>query len=101
LGLAGLTGSVLLLTVALQNGQRPSATTRYRAAAWRRVDWIVVVSASVALLLFLWRRWVNPEAAIFNPYPDLTWPVTDVLLLAGLAPLIAPAFFPPRPEDQP
>ncbi len=100
-GLAGLTGSVLLLTVALRHGQRPSATTRYREAAWRRVDRIVVVSASVALLLFLWRRWVNPEAAIFDPYPNLTWPVTDVLLLAGLAPLLAPAFFLPRPEDQP
>jgi energy-coupling factor transport system permease protein len=98
LGLGGLIGSVALLLVVLRRGGHPMATTRYREAAWCRVDWIVAVSALVALLLFLWRRWEMPGAAIFNPYPDLTWPATDVLLLAGMAPLLAPAFFVPRTE---
>jgi energy-coupling factor transport system permease protein len=100
LALGGLLACGMAMMATLRSGGRPTAiVTRYRQAAWRREDWIIATGAIVALCLFLWRRWVAPGAAIFNPYPELAWPQTDILMLIGLAPLLAPAFFLPRPEQ--
>lgn len=84
-GLAGL--------VALRQGVgSSSATTRYRPSGWSQTDWIVVTASIVSVLMFLWRSHVEPGAAIFNPYPDIRWPESDILMLIGLAILMTPAF---------
>jgi energy-coupling factor transport system permease protein len=70
-------------------------TTRYRASSWARPDWIVACTSLMALLIFFWRNWAVPDAAVFNPYPRLSWPATDLWMLLGLALLIVPALIVP------
>jgi energy-coupling factor transport system permease protein len=70
-------------------------TTRYRASSWARPDWFVASASLMALLIFFWRNWAVSDAAVFNPYPRLSWPVTDLWMLLGLALLIVPALIVP------
>lgn len=100
LALGGMLACALLMLLVLRGGHPEIVPTRYREAAWHAADWLVAACAVVALALFLWRRWAVPEAAVFNPYPDLAWPTTDLLMLLGLAPLLAPAFIVPGPESR-
>ena len=74
-------------------------TTRYRESAWSRNDGIVAVISLLALLVFFWRNLAVPEAAIFNPYPRLEWPVTDLPMLLGLSLLTVPALIVPTVQE--
>lgn len=76
-------------------------TTRYRVARWAASDRAVALAGALALAIFIWRQAASPAAATFNPYPSLTWPVVDVLMLAGLAVLVVPAFVVPVPGEDP
>jgi energy-coupling factor transport system permease protein len=98
LALGGLLATLLLTALAVRGASPVRPTTRYRELAWHPSDRLMVAAAAIALLAFLWRRWALPEAAIFNPYPDLAWPPTDVWMLLTLAPLLVPAFLLPAPE---
>jgi energy-coupling factor transport system permease protein len=100
LSLGGLLACALLMLPTLHGGHPAVVPTRYRDVTWHPADWLVAVCAIVTLALFLWRRWAAPEAAIFNPYPDLDWPTTDLVMLLGLAPLLAPAFIVPGTESR-
>ena len=96
MALAGLALMVALFLVAAGTGRtRAAVTTRYRVSHWSTADGIVAISGVVVLGAFLWRQRVVPDAAIFNPYPNLEWPVVDLPMLVGLAVLMVPAMIVP------
>lgn len=96
MGIIGAVSAVVLVFLAAQSaGPEAQRTTRYRPTAWSQSDWIVAGASIVAVMIFLWRRFEVPEAAIFNPYPDLRWPVADLGMLIGLSLLIVPALIAP------
>ena len=121
--LVGATGSGLLMAYAFAVGQMQTGivgvmlaagcvflatrmhpshgrrTTRYRALTWRHADRVVAVCSLLALVSFLFRYGSAPQAAVFNPYPTLSWPVTDVWMLLGLALLTAPALIVPATQE--
>ena len=102
LALGGLLGCGGLMLAAARGGPHAGRViTRYRESRWQEADWLVAGCALVALTLFLLRRWAAPEAAIFNPYPDLAWPETDLWMLLALVPLLLPAFIVPRSAARP
>lgn len=96
MGIIGTVSAVVLVFLgARSSGPEARRTTRYRPTGWSPSDWIVAGASIAAVMIFLWRRFEVPEAAIFNPYPDLTWPVTDLGMLIGLFLLIVPALIAP------
>lgn len=98
--LSGLVLTIALFLVAVGTGRSQVAvTTRYRVSSWRSPDWIVTIAGVVALVAFLWRQRVIPDAAIFNPYPNLEWPLVDLPMLLGLAVLMVPAMIVPAPTE--
>jgi energy-coupling factor transport system permease protein len=74
-------------------------TTRYRTSSWAQPDSVVAVASLMTLLMFFWRNWAAPAAVVFNPYPRLSWPVTDLWMLLGLALLTVPALIVPHPPE--
>lgn len=86
---------VLMLLATKASGPVVGRPTRYRSTGWSRADLIVAGAAIAAVATFLWRRSQVPEAAIFNPYPNLQWPMTDLGMLISLSLLIVPALFVP------
>lgn len=86
---------VLMLLATKTSGPVVGRPTRYRSTGWSRTDLIVVGAAIVAGASFLWRRFQVPEAAIFNLYPNLEWPLTDLGMLISLSLLIVPALIVP------
>lgn len=91
----GVTGGI----VALRGAGAGRRTTRYRPAQWREPDMLVAIASLCTILLFLWRSRVYPDAAIFNPYPNLHWPVLDLVMLASLALLAVPALLAPSSPE--
>lgn len=86
--LVGLCGAgTLALTVWF--GRRVEVRrTRYRVLVWKRMDWVVLGGAFVAVAaIFL----VDPDAVRYEPYPTLTAPVASLPLTIGLLGLLAPA----------
>lgn len=80
--------------------QPVARTTRYREHRLQRADGVVMASASASLITFLAVALRDFDAITFNPYPNLVLPAVDYRLLAALALLLAPAFYPAkgRPE---
>jgi energy-coupling factor transport system permease protein len=76
--------------------QAAARTTRYREHRLHRADGIVIGAAIVSLIMFLAVASRNFDAITFNPYPNLELPPVDYRLLASLALLLAPAFYPVR-----
>jgi len=98
LAVGGLAVTLVLAALTTRGASPTRPTTRYRELVWHPADRAVTGAAALALVAFLWRRWAVPEAAIFNPYPDLALPSTDPWMLVALAPLLVPAFLVPVPE---
>jgi hypothetical protein len=65
--------------------------TLLRDTNWTRSDTICTASAGVAGLVAVVASAVNPGALTYNPYPVLTWPQVDVVLMSVLLLLLAPA----------
>ena len=65
--------------------------TRYRDPVWERPEWIVSGSAAAVLIVELVILAVAPGAFRYEPYPSMTAPAIDLVLLAALALLLAPA----------
>lgn len=100
MALAGLMAASVFLVVSLGIAPTPSRpTTRYRISAWSQSDWLVATASLTSLLVFFWRDWAVPGAAIFNPYPHLSWPMTDLWMVLGLALLMMPALIAPAPRE--
>ncbi|HWV23341.1 MAG TPA: energy-coupling factor transporter transmembrane component T [Thermomicrobiales bacterium] len=95
---AGVTG-VVFAVGGLRGAGSGRRTTRYRPSHWSDADRLVMVFSLASAFIFFWRSRVHPDAAIFNPYPNLSVPKLDLLMLAGLALLVTPALLvPARPE---
>ena len=75
-------------------------TTRYRQHGLRRDDYVVIGTAMLSLIAFLAFASGNFAAITFNPYPNLELPPVDYRLLASLALLLAPAFFPAKGQAE-
>lgn len=91
---AGALG-IVCAVIALRGSGAGRRTTRYRPSSWGETDTLVSVISLFAVAIFLWRSRVHPDAAMFNPYPNLRWPEIDLLMLAGLALLVVPALLAP------
>lgn len=99
-GLVGLIVAAGCTFAAMRiNPSHGRGTTRYRASRWGQPDRVVALSSLLALVHFFFRYWAVPEAASFNPYPTLSWPVTDLWMLLGLALLTVPAFIVPASQE--
>lgn len=95
-------GGFLVATVAgivlARGGERGVTRQRYRVLVLSMPDRVVGVTAVVSLILFLWRQATAGSAAVFNPYPDLTIPGLDVVMVLSLALLLVPAVIAPAGE---
>src|SRR5699024_4419198 len=78
-GVAAAGGVLVMWQTGRQTIRR---TTRYRPSTWSETDTLVCVMSLISALIFFWRRRVYPDAAIFNPYPNVHWPESDVPMLA-------------------
>ncbi|MGC4190571.1 MAG: energy-coupling factor transporter transmembrane component T [Thermomicrobiales bacterium] len=87
-----LAGGIGALTVGLL--RRPAVVvlrTRYREARWRWTDSLVCAGAIVVAGVFL-ARWATHRAGLtFDPYPRLTWPPVDLVVMIVLPLLATPA----------
>lgn len=75
-----------------------AARTRYRDVAWRREDSIVSGIAVLVLIVVVSRNIISPVSFRFEPYPMLTFPHSDPVLMVVLAALLAPAIFAPASD---
>ena len=92
--------SMLLAIVALPardgtGAPRTRRRTRYQDVAWHREDTIVSGLAVLVLIVVVSRNIISPVSFRFEPYPMLTFPRSDPVLMVVLAALLAPALFAP------
>lgn len=81
--------------IAWHGGAAGPARTRYRSRRWQRADTIVAGSAAVVAVIAMIRLQMAPAGLLYEPYPALLAPHVDLVLLLGLALLLAPAFLAP------
>lgn len=95
--LGAVAGAVALAGFALawRSGDHGVKRTRYRTRRWQQADSIVTLGAAVSALVTLVRLETTPAGLHYEPYPVLTAPRVDFVLLLGLALLLAPAFLVP------
>ena len=67
--------------------------TRYREAHWSTADTAVAVASLLASAATLSTQSRAPAALRYEPYPVLTLPAVDMVLLAGLGLLLVPVWF--------
>ncbi len=91
-------GSLGLVTFSARNAtiQR----SRYRIPIWTLRETAVSIGATISLLTTLFVLETNPSALRYEPYPRLTIPVVDLLLLGGLLGLFVPALVMPQAEQR-
>ena len=90
--LATLGAALVALTVAAREpGGGGPRRTRYRTARWGRAETLIGGTALVVLAVEIAVLRRNPTAFAYEPYPRLVPPQVDLLLLAALAVLLAPA----------
>jgi energy-coupling factor transport system permease protein len=95
---AGLTLGAGAAAVAVAAGRRRGPgprRTRYRPARWRRADTLVATASALAAAIVLVGSSRLPEALRYEPYPRLTVPAADPLLLLGIGLLLTPVVFAP------
>ena len=92
------TMAILLGLAVIERGGMRVRRTRYRAACWGRADTVVSVASLLAVTATLSTESRAPAALRYEPYPVLTLPAVDLLLLASLALLLVPAWFAPVPS---
>lgn len=95
---------MLIVVLALPARDGTGATrslrrTRYREVAWHREDTIVSGLAVLVLIVVVSRNITSPVSFRFEPYPTLTFPHSDPMLMVVLVALLAPALF--APTDDP
>jgi energy-coupling factor transport system permease protein len=101
LGIGGMAGAIWWA------GRRVPRTT-YRPQPWTRYEWGIIGGAALAGLAFgvAWPG-LDRSSIFYYPYPHLTWPTVQPLLVFATLGLLAPAllnrFFAQaaRPEPKP
>jgi energy-coupling factor transport system permease protein len=97
-----LAGSVIvgsLAVVVWSARQTPPRRTRYRPTVWTARETAVVAGAAAALAITIWTLEVAPSAVRYEPYPRLTTPSVNLLLVAGLLGLLVPAWVAPAGRE--
>lgn len=90
-GLLGI-GGIGMLVTNLQRSPRINAPTRLRDEIWTRSDSTCCVASGIAVLIVIGRLFTSREGFEFNPYPTMSMPIADPLLMSGLLLLFAPVF---------
>lgn len=90
----GATAILLGLAIVDRRGARVRRT-RYRASRWGRAETTIAVASLLASATTLSTQSRASDALRYDPYPDLTLPAVDLLLLAGLGLLLVPVWFAP------
>jgi energy-coupling factor transport system permease protein len=73
--------------------------TSYRRASWQRADTAVMFGAVTALAVTVVTLALSPDGLRYVPYPSLTMPAINVLLLAALCLILGPAFAAPTSSN--
>lgn len=86
-------GLVGALALAIEARIIPEVTrpTTLRDSAWSRYDTMCTAAAALALMIVLSSYVRSASSLAFNPYPVLQLPQVDLVLMAGLLLLFAPA----------
>jgi hypothetical protein len=88
----------LAVTLAAERRGEPGPRrTRYRPARWQRADTLVAIVSGLAAAIVLVSLSRMPEALRYEPYPRLTIPAADPLLLLGIGLLLVPVWLAPTP----
>lgn len=90
----GAGGMFFVLASSAAEG-RSSSRSRYREPAWRRRDSVVSGVSVVVIVVVVWKNISAPASLRFDPYPLLTFPHVDLVLMLVLAGLLSPAIFAP------
>lgn len=85
-----LAGGVAFL-VGTRADHGSASRTRYREPVWGRPEWTVSLASVAVLTVEIALLAVDPAAFAFDPYPVLTPPAVNLVLLAALGLLLAPA----------
>lgn len=91
-GFALAVAGIVALTLGI--AKRPTIhrrRTQYRVRPWTWMDTVVTVSALGACIVMLWRWATNSAALGFSPYPRLSWPPVDLVLMLVVPLLFMPA----------
>lgn len=99
--LAGVTLAAVGAVVLMRSGARGINTVRYRTARWSPADRAVAIAAVVSATGFLWRQVAASSLSTFNPYPEITMPSLDPLMVLMLALLLVPAAIAPARGGRP
>jgi peptidoglycan/LPS O-acetylase OafA/YrhL len=86
--------SALLFLAGLLRGRAQGATpgrTRYREPVWERPEWLMTGVSVVVLAVEIAILAVDPGAFRYEPYPALTAPSINLVLLAAIGLLVTPA----------
>jgi energy-coupling factor transport system permease protein len=94
-GAASLVIAIAVLS-ALTSGPQVRRT-RYRHEVMSIADWAVIGVSSAVIVFSAIARQVDPAAFVYEPYPTLTYPASNLWLLATLFGLVLPAVFAPAP----
>jgi energy-coupling factor transport system permease protein len=82
-----------LFAVSLRGGE--SHRTILRKSPLRTRDWIVFATSAAAFVVIFVVLAVDPGALRYEPYPSVTIPRVNIVLLLAIAMLMAPAFMTP------
>jgi energy-coupling factor transport system permease protein len=81
---------ILLIVLTLRGVGRGSGRTRYRRSVWRSRDtYLLIASIGSAVLLLLYRQYA-PGSLLYDPFPSVTMPPFDLVVIGVLALLLAP-----------
>lgn len=98
--ISAISGVVSFFLIALSGRHAAIHRTRYRVPVWSWRDSAVAIGAVTSLSITLFVLQTNPAALRYEPYPHLTVPVVDLLLMGGLFGLFVPALVAPQSENK-
>jgi len=89
-----------VIVVRLGRGKMLTRATHYRRMAWASRDTAITIGALVALVAIGVALQLAPASLRYDPYPDLTFPQTQPVVVLLLAALVIPAIVAPHPGNQ-
>jgi energy-coupling factor transport system permease protein len=99
IALPALMAMVILLIPAIRSGASHQVRrTRYRATRWTGKENAVAIASAIAIAVTLVVLQVNSSGIRYEPYPRLTMPRVDLILVVAILGLITPALLAPPLE---
>ncbi len=100
LGIMGLSVAMVIGLVWSGRGNVCPGATCYRRTAWTGRDTAITVGALIPLVTIATALQLAPESLRYDPYPDLTFPQTQPVIVLLLAALVIPAIVAPHSGNQ-